>query len=189
MPEDSTYRLRGWVKDEARNAVDRALVIGRALDGTVYSTLADDKGHFSLGLPSRDMFLTLRVSDAEGKRMFVTELHPRPSYTVKTIPDMRFPGADQIVSAILVPVIESKLLVVDADSQPVAGATVVVQDAMRDVDVLQTDAQGRATIRLPQSGQPMIMAFKSGVATTISPLMAATNTTNLSRTLRGLMAN
>lgn len=163
----SPIPLHGKVIDESGEAVPRASFrVGLYLTDTMTAE-SDLDGQFSFSVPAKTSYLQLTVQDRDRRRMFADTIYLMRNndgtiYLMRNEDESR-PGIDEPLTVKLVPVIESQVTIVDGRDQPVRDATVVVQNALTEVNVLTTDAAGHAAVRLPQGGQPMIMAFKSGV--------------------------
>ncbi|MCA9051904.1 MAG: carboxypeptidase regulatory-like domain-containing protein, partial [Planctomycetaceae bacterium] len=153
---DNRVTVRGTAVDDNDEPIAGAVVTGRTFNGQAVSATTDEQGNFEFPVSADQIAVSLRILDADGRRLWTDLVYVRRSRNAETLR-----GVDEPLIAKLVPVMESQISVVDGGGRPVKGATVVVQNGLSEVDVLNTDDAGHAMVRLPQNAQPMILAFKS----------------------------
>ncbi|GAB5403467.1 MAG: hypothetical protein Aurels2KO_16980 [Aureliella sp.] len=149
-------KVTGTVVDEDGQPIEGAHVC--ATCGPKRSrveTKSDQDGNFEFSVGADARGIQLRIIDQAGIRMWVGPIIGQDETG-------RVSGIDSPLIAQLAPATRSKVTVV-CEGAPVSDATIVVQDELKEIDVLKSDARGQATAWLPEGSVPMITAFRPGV--------------------------
>jgi protocatechuate 3,4-dioxygenase beta subunit len=153
-PGQATVLLRGIVADEQGKPIVGATVDAVRYDGVVTrGTKSIEGGAFLLRLPSDSYHGTAILIQDESKRL--ASLIPGASYNIAT--------SKNVFRAVLKPLRETQVTVVDGDGKPLADASVRLYAEYGRIADSQTDVVGQVQFKFPADAKiDWIVAYKSG---------------------------